>query len=140
MERRNALLQIQEDLEGFKSIDDNILLQLMLAFRNIGAWDEMVKLCESFSLQLRDNYMVKQQEALARNRRNNSEDREKAIIILETILKKYGDDPETLGILGRVYKDTTKMQSRKEIIIMKLLQCWIKTIDNYTKGLTFESS
>ena len=110
----------------------------MLAFRRVEAWVEMVKLCESFSAQLRESYMVKQQEALARNRRNNPGDREVTVNILESVLNKYGQDPETLGILGRVYKDMYKDAKKQNNITSSTLLD--KSIDAYTTGFYSEPS
>ena len=110
----------------------------MLTFRRVEAWDEMVKLCKSFSTQLRESYMVKQQEAFARNRRNNPGDIQEAEKLLESALNKYGEDPETLGILGRVYKDMYKdAKKRNSITSTTLLD---KSIDAYTRGFYSEPS
>ena len=49
--------------------------------------------------------MVQQQWALDLNRRNSPGDRDKAVKLLETLISTNGPDPETLGILGRIYKD-----------------------------------
>ena len=107
-ERRLALLQLQDQLGDPKKFQANILLDLMLSFRGVEAWDEMVKLIESFPENLKNNSMVRQQWAFALNRRNSSDDREKAIYLLEGLIKDQGSDPETLGILGRVHKDRYK--------------------------------
>ena len=80
----------------------------MLAFRSVSAWEDMIQLCKSFSYDLRNSYMIQQQEAFALNRRNSPNDRETAIKILEEVRLIYGDDPETMGLLGRIYKDMYK--------------------------------
>lgn len=136
--RTKELIKIKKKLGDLHATDDNILLRLMLAFRRVEAWDEMVRLCESFSTHLRESYMVKQQEALARNRRNNPGDREEAEKILGSVLNKYGQDPETLGILGRVYKDMYKDAKKQNNITSSTLLD--KSIDAYTKGFYSEPS
>jgi tetratricopeptide (TPR) repeat protein len=112
-ERRKALLKIQNDLGDLKTVQNNILVSLLLAFRSIEAWDEMVNLCELFSDSLKTVLIVKQQWAFALNRRNREGDRKKAIAILEKIVKDHGADAETLGLLGRIYKDMYK-KAKKE--------------------------
>ena len=136
--RTKELIKIKKKLGNLDTTDDNILLRLMLTFRRVEAWDEMVKLCKSFSTQLRESYMVKQQEAFARNRRNNPGDIQEAEKLLESALNKYGEDPETLGILGRVYKDMYKdAKKRNSITSTTLLD---KSIDAYTRGFYSEPS
>jgi MAP3K TRAFs-binding domain len=103
-ERRKALLKIQNDLGDLKTVQNNILISLLLAFRYIEAWDEMVNLCESFSESLKTVLIVNQQWAFALNRRNNGDDRNKAISLLEKIVKDHGADAETSGLIGSIYK------------------------------------
>jgi hypothetical protein len=112
-ERRLAFLQLKDQLGDPKKVQANILLDLMLSFRGVEAWDEIVKLIESFPENLKDNSMVRQQRALALNRRNNPGDRDKAISLLEGLIKDQGPDPETLGILGRVHKDRYKEAAKR---------------------------
>jgi hypothetical protein len=78
---------------------------------------------------------VRQQRGFAFNRRNRPGDRDKAEQILKTIEKEKGPDPETLGLLGRVYKDRYKELKKEE-------KSWAvadldSAIDAYTRG--FES-
>ena len=48
--------------------------------------------------------MVRQQLAIAYNRRNGQGDRE-SLDYLRQIVKDHGEDTKTLGIMGRVYRD-----------------------------------
>ena len=75
---------------------------MMLSFRAVEAWQEMVDLCENLPDHLQNIDIVRQQWALAFNRRNSTGDREKAISLLDNLIKEHGYDPETLGILGHV--------------------------------------
>ena len=54
----------------------------------------------SFPAPVKEHIIVKQQFALALNRRNQPDDREKALRILSELLKDRGHDSETLGIKG----------------------------------------
>ena len=77
----------------------------MLAYRDAELFDEMVKLCEAFPDYLQANAFVKQQWAFGLNRRKFADDGDAAVKLLEGLIKERGRDPETLGLLGRVYKD-----------------------------------
>ena len=82
-ERRKALLQIQNELGDLKTVQNNILVSLLLAFRSVEAWNEMVNLCESFSESLKTVLLVNQQWAFALNRRNKEGDRKKPYLFLK---------------------------------------------------------
>jgi uncharacterized protein DUF4071 len=79
--------------------------------------------------------MVRQQWALALNRRNSPGDRDKAVKLLETLISTNGPDPETLGILGRIYKDRYReLKKSGSIMAVAALEEAIKA---YARG--FES-
>jgi hypothetical protein len=130
-----ALLEIQQELGDLRKIQASVLLDLMLSFRSVEAWNEMTDLCEAFPNYLKNNIFVRQQWAFSLNRRNISGDRNKAISLLTEIMKEYGPDPETLGILGRIHKDLYREAKEKRSI--KALAILDESISNYIKG--FES-
>ncbi|VVB64873.1 Uncharacterised protein [uncultured archaeon] len=134
-ERCLALRTVTQELGDLKKVQANILVDLMLSFRSVEAWSEMVKLCESFPDYVKDYVMVRQQLAFALNRRNRSGDKERAISILEELIEEYGPDPETLGILGRVHKDRFREAKEKESILASA--ALDDSISAYVKG--FES-
>ncbi len=81
---------------------------------------------------LKDAIVVRQQWALALNRRNQPGDRDKAVRELEKLVKQRGPDPETLGILGRVHKDRYRdAKKAKSIIAAAALD---DAIGAYTRG------
>jgi tetratricopeptide (TPR) repeat protein len=95
----------------------------------------MVRLCEGFPDYLQDYVLVRQQWALALNRRKMPGDRDRAIAILNKLLKERGPDPETLGILGRVHKDRhQELKAAKNLMATAALD---DAIDAYQRG--FES-
>jgi len=108
---------------------------LMSSFRDAEAFEELVELYNNFPAPLKEYVIVKQQFALALNRRNQSDDREKALRILDEMLKNRGADSETLGIKGRIHKDIYKESAQAgRITAAAALD---DAIDAYTKG--FES-
>ncbi len=135
IERCDALLHIQHELDDLKKVQRNVLVDLMLSFRGVEAWDEMVELCEAFPDYVKDLVLVRQQWAFALNRRNKPGDRDRAILLLEGLIKERGTDPETLGILGRIHKDCYREAKDKESYLA--LAALDEAIKAYTKG--FES-
>jgi hypothetical protein len=131
-ERREALLKIQSDLGDLKTVQRSVLIELMSSFRDAEAFEELVELYDSFPAPVKEYVIVKQQFALALNRRNQPDDREKALRILDELLKDRGHDSETLGIKGRIHKDTYKeAEQTGRITAAAALD---NAIDAYTKG------
>ncbi|MSV28098.1 MAG: DUF4071 domain-containing protein [Bryobacterales bacterium] len=134
-ERLAALQAIRQSLGDLKLAQSEILVNLMLSFRDVSAWDEMVRLEDEFPDRLRVNVLVRQQRALALNRRNQPGDRDRALGILKALVQEKGVDPETLGILGRVHKDRYKeLKKAKSLRAPAALDDAIRA---YTQG--FES-
>ncbi|AKB65072.1 TRAFs-binding domain-containing protein [Methanosarcina mazei] len=131
-ERCVALLEIQEDLGDLKGTQASILLDLMLSFRSVEAWNKMTDLCEAFPDYLKNNIFVRQQWAFSLNRRNKPGDRDKAVSLLTEVMKEYGPDPETLGILGRIHKDRYREAKEKGSIIA--LAALDESISTYVEG------
>jgi MAP3K TRAFs-binding domain len=134
-ERLAALQGIRRNLGDLKLAQNEILVDLLLSFRDVSAWDQMVRLVDEFPEYLKTNVLVRQQRALALNRRNQAGDRDRAQQSIEGLIKEKGPDPETLGILGRIHKDRYKeLKSAKSIMASSALDDSIKA---YTLG--FES-
>jgi tetratricopeptide (TPR) repeat protein len=134
-EKRDALLKIQGDLGDLKVAPRSVLIELMSSFRDAEAFEELIGLYNTFPDYLKGYVVAKQQYALALNRRNKPGDREKALQILDELLKNRGADSETLGIKGRVHKDIYKEAAQaKKITAIAALD---DAISAYTKG--FES-
>jgi len=131
-ERRAALLKIQAELGDLAVVQRSILVDLLLSFRAVEAWQEMVTLCEAMPQHLKEAVIVRQQWAFALNRRNQPADRDRAVRMLEDLVKLRGPDPETLGLLGRVHKDRYRdAKAAKSIIAPAALD---DAIDAYTRG------
>src|SRR5438552_5318272 len=131
-EKREALLKIERDLGDLKTTWRSVLIELMSSFRDAEAFEELVALYNAFPDNLKDYVVAKQQFALALNRRNQRGDREKALKVLEDLLKDRGADSETLGIKGRIHKDIYKEAAQaKKITAIAALD---DAISAYTKG------
>jgi len=134
-EQAAALREIRDGLGDLHATQSAALVDLMLSFRDVSAWDDMVKLSDGFADSLKSNVMVRQQRALALNRRNQPGDRDEAQQVLEKLIAEKGTDPETLGILGRVHKDRfAELSEAGDLMASAALD---DAIEAYTKG--FES-
>jgi tetratricopeptide (TPR) repeat protein len=99
------LNKIRTQLEPFNIAPPELLVDLILAYRDLKSWDNMINLIYELPKSLREHRTIQEQLGLALNRRNQSGDRNEAIRVLTKVITIYGPNPETCGILGRVYKD-----------------------------------
>jgi len=100
-----ALKGIQASLGNIATAERGIVIDFLLSYRAVEAWDEMIELYDAMSAEVRAAPIACQQVAFALNRRNRPGDRERAVDVLQRLLKANGDSAETLGILARIYKD-----------------------------------
>jgi tetratricopeptide (TPR) repeat protein len=119
---------IEKSLGNLKDIKLDILILLFLAYRKTEAFKSMVKLVPKLPLSLRQNIMIQQQYGFALNRIGQ---KKKAIRVLEDIIKLHGNDSETCGILGRVYKDYWQDNIEDQQKAQRYLK---KAIDTYLDG------
>jgi tetratricopeptide (TPR) repeat protein len=134
-QREAALFEIEQSLGNLKAAQATLLVDLMLSYRDASAWDRMIALSSGFPDPLKANVMVRQQRALALNRRNQPGDRDQALTLIEKLVKEKGGDPETFGILGRIHKDRYKeLKKNEDDMAVAALD---DAIDAYRKG--FES-
>ncbi|MGD1967406.1 MAG: TRAFs-binding domain-containing protein [Desulfobacterales bacterium] len=130
------LKNIEKELGDLKVVESGVLVDLLLSYRDVSAWDEMVALYGRLPPDVRAAVLVRQQYALALNRRAGSGDRDKAVRVLEGLLQKRGPSAETYGILGRLYKDQYKEAKKdKKAMAAGYLD---KAIEAYTKGFKCE--
>ena len=72
-------MQIQANLGDLGGVQRSILVDLLLSYRAVEAWQEMVALCEAMPQHLKEAIVVRQQWAFALNRRNQAGDRDQAV-------------------------------------------------------------
>ena len=105
----SRLQEIEAELGDLQSIERGVLIDLFLSYRDVSAFDLMIDLYEKFPSDVREAAIARQQYALALNRHaGDSGDarlRDRAVSVLDELLKSQGGSAETYGILGRVYKD-----------------------------------
>jgi hypothetical protein len=125
-----ALRTIENELGNLKDQESGIVIDLLLSYRAVKAWDEMIALVDKMSRPLAATVMLQEQLAFALNRAARGEEAE--TVLLE-LLKQRGPSSETFGILGRVYKDRWEaaVKADNTIEANALLD---KAIDAYRRG------
>lgn len=97
-----ALAAVEEELGPTDSAEAGVLLDLLLSYRAVEAWGQVLRLCERLPPVLRRATMVREQCALALNRAGR---RGEAVEVIERVIAEKGGTSENFSILGRVYKD-----------------------------------
>ncbi|MBF0452626.1 MAG: DUF4071 domain-containing protein [Candidatus Magnetomorum sp.] len=126
---QQKLLDIQASLGDLNKIEAGVAVDLLLSYRAVEAWPEMVYLYECLSESLKRSVLVREQIGFAYNR---LKERDLAIDILELVLKEQGESSETCSLLGRVYKDKwIDAQARDQNEAITFLD---KAIEKYVQG------
>src|SRR5258708_5978241 len=108
------LKRIEAELGDLDVHEVGIVIDLMLAYRAQSGWTEMIDLYQKMPRLLQDQIMVREQLGFALNRRagdkNRSDpdreaDRQRALKMLHGVEDQKGPNPETCGLIGRIYKD-----------------------------------
>jgi hypothetical protein len=97
-----AIRVFEESLSPLADEEAAVLVDLLLSYRAVSAWDDMIRLIERLPEHLARTVLIREQYGFALNRTGRSEDAETALLEL---VREHGPSSETLGILGRVYKD-----------------------------------
>ena len=88
--------------------DAGILTGLMLGYRALSDWTAMIEVYGKLPEFLQQQATVRQQLALAYNRRaeeaGDPADRDRALQILQQLQGEQGPTSETCGLIGRIYK------------------------------------
>ena len=129
---REELAQIEAEIEVLPGVHGELQVVLMLSYRAIEAWADVVRLAEALPPRVAELPTVREQLAMALNRRSQPGDRRRAIAILEDVLEEHGDSPETLGILGRCHK--SRWQEKREAGDPGAADALEDAIDAYDRG------
>lgn len=101
---RAALAELEREASALAEVEDQLLLTLVLAYRSLEAWDDIVRVADSLPATLKSIVTIREQLALALSRRNGPGDRARAIEVTEHLMAEHGESSETLGLLGRCHK------------------------------------
>ena len=126
----DAIRAIEQRLGPLDRVEAGVLVDLLLSYRGVSAWDDMIRLAGAMPDPLRRTPMVQEQLAFGLNRAGRGEEAERVLVEL---VASRGPSSETYGLLGRVYKDRwdTALKQRERTLARGLLD---RAIDAYLKG------
>ncbi|MBY5765961.1 DUF4071 domain-containing protein [Rhizobium leguminosarum] len=102
---RDEIFRIEQSLGELNDEEAGVIVDLFLSYRSVEAWEDMVRIFEAIDPTLKNTILIREQLAFALNRAGNSD---KAETTLQELIDERGASSETLGLLGRVYKDRWK--------------------------------
>ncbi|MFN3986292.1 MAG: TRAFs-binding domain-containing protein [Rhodocyclaceae bacterium] len=125
-----AVAAVEAALGDVVLADAGVVIDLMLSYRAVSAWQQLVDLVAHMAPPLAATVMVREQLGMALNRLGQSEEAER---VLTTLIHERGASSETCGLLGRVYKDRWQAalkagQSARALGVLK------QAIDAYLQG------
>ncbi|XP_006893888.1 PREDICTED: mitogen-activated protein kinase kinase kinase 15 [Elephantulus edwardii] len=138
-ELAKELARIKLRLDNTEVLTSDIVINLLLSYRDIQDYDAMVKLVETLetlpTCDLADQHNIKFHYAFALNRRNSVGDREKALHILLQVLQSCDHPaPDMFCLCGRIYKDIFLDSDCKDSASRD------SAIEWYRKGFELQSS
>ena len=125
-----AVRECQQQFGPLTDLEAGVVIDLLLSYRAVRAWDDMIDLAAHMPAPLAATAMVQEQLALALNRAGRGEEAE---TVLKDLLERRGPSSETYAILGRVYKDRWEaaLNDGKTLLDDSLLD---QAIEAYRKG------
>lgn len=123
IQRIEASMELENEETG-------VLIDLMLSYRSAGAWTDTVAYIERLPPHVQHTVMVQEQYGFALNRAGNPQ---KAIRVLEELIRLNGPSSETYGIMGRVYKDLFEKE-REAGNKLKAMAQLKKAMETYRAG------
>ncbi|XP_069493211.1 mitogen-activated protein kinase kinase kinase 15 isoform X2 [Ambystoma mexicanum] len=138
-ELAKELTRIKLRMDNTEVLTSDIVINLLLSYRDIQDYDAMVRLVETLEMlptcDLADQHNIKFHYAFALNRRNNSGDREKALQVMLQVLQACDHPaPDMFCLCGRIYKDMFLDSDCKDT---KSRDC---AIEWYRKGFELQPS
>jgi tetratricopeptide (TPR) repeat protein len=100
-----AVKAAMAEIPKLNEVEAGIVMDLLLSFRHFGTtegYEEMVSLYGRMPKPLQHARIAREQYAFALNRLRRFQQAE---AVLRTLIDEFGDNSETNGLLGRVYKD-----------------------------------
>lgn len=134
---KDKLVEIRNSLGEYNELHEALLIEIIRAFKALEAYDLMLESIELVPDRIYDNSVLLQQyKAFALNRTENNANRHEAIKILEKSIENFGNNSETFGILGRVYRDLYAVTPDNDIYTKE--GYLDKAIKSYKNGFLFD--
>jgi tetratricopeptide (TPR) repeat protein len=126
----DAVRAVEGELGKIADVESGVVIDLFLSYRARESWEDMVALVGKMSPPLAETVMVREQLGLALNR---LERRDEAEEVLQKLIRERGPTSETLGILGRIYKDRWEaaVKSSDDLVARGYLE---QAIETYLRG------
>ncbi|MGA7413862.1 MAG: TRAFs-binding domain-containing protein [Bryobacteraceae bacterium] len=99
---KDAVKAVEKELGNIADTESGVVIDLFLSYRGTSSWQEMVDLVQKMTPPLAATVMVREQLGFALNRLKRRDEAEE---VLTKLIAERGPSSETLGLLGRVYKD-----------------------------------
>jgi hypothetical protein len=125
----DALRAVERQLGLLEDVEAGVLVDLLLSYRAVKAWDDMIRLVEAIPAPVRRTVLVREQYGFALNRAKRGEEAEN--VLLE-VIDDHGPSSETLGLLGRVYKD--RWEAERDGSVLRAEGHLDHAIDAYRRG------
>ena len=126
----DAVRAVQRSLGAIDGVEAGVAIDLLLSYRAAKDWQGMVDLVQALPEPLRSTVMVQEQFGFALNRMGRGDDAERVLLDL---IASRGPSSETMGILGRVYKDRWEAAAQAGAAF-KAKALLTKAIDAYRRG------
>lgn len=132
----DELIGIISEMDGKDFPYQYLIFELIKSFKSFEAWDDLIHFIDNkLNSALKNLLYVKQQKALAYNKKGDFSDIQTSIVFLQEILREYGDSSETYGLIGSAYK---------KLAILDKTSVGYKTnleraILNYREGFKFDT-
>ena len=129
---------LENDIGSLDSEEASVVVDLMLSYRALEAWDAMVALFDKMPSVLQRQILVREQLAFAYNRRagntGSEEDRARALDLLEKVIEEQGPSSETCGLIGRIRKDMWDEARRADAPSATVRGLLKQAIEAYSEG------
>lgn len=103
--QRADVKEAEEVLRATEDASPAAYLDLLRAYRDASDWDGLIRAAETLPSDVAEDPQALQLLALALNRRSEGGDQDRAVALMRRLVDETGGDPETFGILGRIFKD-----------------------------------
>jgi hypothetical protein len=96
------LVNVENSFESLHNVEAAALVDLLLSYRAVSAWQRMIELVERLPPLLATQSLVREQYGLALNRVGRQAE---ALAVLDELTAEHGQEAELSSVVGRTHKD-----------------------------------